>query len=192
MTIRRKVLLYGSLIGAIALVSAQTVQDHRQSQVTPSTKTPANKPPAHHRTEAMTANQLPLTVDGSQTPQLIPDDLAYRHFILSVAEHTSPTPDDVKRRASRLRLIGISQADQNALIAALSGVREQLDAIDASRASTPPTNSAALQQLLIQQTSILNNAQTAILSSVSAQGTTQLEAYIQNFVKKGIKIYASN
>ncbi|HEY3826729.1 MAG TPA: hypothetical protein VGL82_19350 [Bryobacteraceae bacterium] len=161
--------------------SAQMIHDHSDS---------GNKLMAH--AQAAAANQLPVSVNGMNTPQLIPDDLAWRHFILSVSEHSVASSDDQQRRTSRLRLTGLSASDQNSLISALAGVREQLDAIDLTRASTAATNTTALAQLLAQQTSILNSARIAIRGAVSAAGMTVLNNFVNNTVKRGIIIYASN
>lgn len=64
--------------------------------------------------------QLPILVDGKKTPELIPDELAYTHFILTVAEHTSPTPEEVRRRDSRVLPIRLSKQDSDSLVNALS------------------------------------------------------------------------
>jgi hypothetical protein len=63
---------------------------------------------------------LSIVVDGSKTPDQIPDDLAYRHFILAVAEHQSPTKDAVERREARLSPIGFSKQDHDACVLALA------------------------------------------------------------------------
>lgn len=50
-------------------------------------------------------HQLSVLVDGSKTPELIPDELAYNHYILTITEHANPTPEEVRRRDSRIHPI---------------------------------------------------------------------------------------
>lgn len=72
-------------------------------------------------------------MDGSKNPELIPDDLAYRHFLMFVAEHANATAEEVRRRDSRLAPLHFSKQDHDFFISALAGVREKLDGIEVSR-----------------------------------------------------------
>lgn len=81
---------------------------------------PAYGQPAHSE------HRLSVVVDGARTPDLIPDDLAYRHFILSIAERRNPSQAESRRREIRLKEIRLPGPDQDLLIAAVQGLREEL------------------------------------------------------------------
>ena len=72
-------------------------------------------------------NLPPGFVDGSKTPDLIPDRVALRLVLLSFTVSDSPTPLEMKKQDSSLRRIGLSDADKSLL-------RQQLTAFAAAHA----------------------------------------------------------
>ena len=145
---------------------------------------------AQHAGHAV-ASALPVMVDGSKSPELISNELAYRHFILSVAEHANPSEMELERRASRLRPIGLNEQDKQLLTLALSNLREELDAVNNNRlpAGGDVTN---LTTFLNTERSSLDSARRAIKGKISAQGQVLLDAFVFLNVKKGIVIYGTN
>jgi hypothetical protein len=47
---------------------------------------------------------IPGAIDGSKTPELIPDSVAFRMFFEAVSEPPLPTPEQVRRQRAKLRL----------------------------------------------------------------------------------------
>ncbi len=148
----------------------------------------AQTPPQH--------SLVPL-VDGSKTPDQIPDDLAYRHFILAIAEHQNPSQHEYKRRDTRLDPIGFSKQDHDSCIFALAGLREELDAIEADRktiqvtaAPGDPGVQSRLTALKSQEGSAIAKVRSA-LRGLSAAGQALLENYIKVHVKTHIVILGS-
>lgn len=134
---------------------------------------------------------LTVHVDGSRTPDRIPDDLAYEHFILAVSEHQSPSPIESRRREAQLNPIGLSSADHDAFLFALSGVREELDAIQTARdaVSLTPGDSAAearLKSLLTDQKQLIARSRAGLKGAISVDGQAKLDVYIRSHVKKHI------
>ncbi len=122
-----------------------------------------------HRAHAQTPNpalRLAVVVDGSQNPGSIPDDVAYRHFLLSIAERANPTPAESKRREVRLRPIGLQKADHDALIQHLSGFRERLSSADPS-----------------EYNALLDSAASSLNAVLSPNGSLMLAAYVQKHIK---------
>jgi hypothetical protein len=145
----------------------------------------AQTPPAH---------TLRVIVDGSKTPDQISDDLAYRHFILAIAEHQNPSKEEFQRREARLRPIGFSKQERDTCVFALAGVREELDAIDAARNQIAPTFAssdagvqARLATLKSQEDSIIANARSRLRLSLG-DGQARLDIYVRNRVKRQIVI----
>jgi hypothetical protein len=133
---------------------------------------------------------LPLTVDGAETPERIPDELAYRHFILAIALPDSPSPEQRERRDVVLGRIGLSEEDYNAVLEALAGVRNDLDIIDEEITTLRPRSPhARFEGLRVQRESILDYARNRMHERLSAEGSLALQDHIRDFVKRQIRIY---
>lgn len=129
---------------------------------------------------------LPLALDGRTNSEGVPDRIAYYHFIMSAAERSSPTTMDLARRA-RLSRIGLSPADAERLTKALRGVRDELEAVAASRRRA----GANMRALRTQEELVLREARGAIDFGLSADGAFRLASFIDEQVKPNIKIYGS-
>lgn len=78
---------------------------------------------------AQSDRQTPLppgSVDGAINPELIPDEVAFRLFLTSLASTSTPTPAPIAEQKAKLRPIGLSKADTAAVIQALSAFRNSL------------------------------------------------------------------
>ena len=117
--------------------------------------------------------KLDVIVDGSKNPALIADEVAYRHFLLSIAEHQNPTPKEWRRREARLKGIGLSKADHDLLLQHLNGFHEQLNGI----------GSTAERHVL------LDASASALKARLSQHGSTALDKYIQTHIKSHITVF---
>ena len=146
-----------------------------------------------HQTHPASATSLPVSVDGEQTPELVPDSLAYSHFIMAVAEPTSPSIDQLRTRAALLAPLGLSTTDYYSLVNALNGVREQIDDVERRGELVNGTSSATdlseLDQLRDMKRMVLHDAQNRVVASLSVDGKGRLEKHIREYVKRRIKIY---
>jgi hypothetical protein len=130
---------------------------------------------------------MSIVVDGRKTPNLVPDDLAYKHWLNTIAEHANCTADETRRQSMRLNRIGLSSEDLSAVKSALAGLREDLDQIENARATTGDS-----QELRTRFGLIMNAARARLLSSLSPAGVTTLDTYIRDRVKPSIVIFGSN
>lgn len=140
---------------------------------------------------AQSPSGLTVAVDGSKTPDQIPDDLAYRHFILAIAEHKNPSTQEYQRREARLAPMGLSPSDHDASIAALAGLRETLDQIQVSRnAISPgdPTASSQFADLKSQEDAAIGIAVGLLRASLTLDGQARLGSYVRGHVKSRIVI----
>jgi hypothetical protein len=132
---------------------------------------------------------LPVVVDGSKTPDQIPDNLAYHHFFASVSAHPSPSAQELARQNAQLLPLSLSPADQQNLVQALAVFRTALDPIEAALLAQPtPAQVAGLRQ---QKATLLANTMTTISSSLTADGFGKLDQYVKTHVKQHIVIYGS-
>lgn len=133
------------------------------------------------------SNQLPVLVDGSKTPDQIPDNLAYQHFFASVSAHPSPSAQELARQNAQLLPLNLSAADQQSLVQALAAFRTGLDPIEAALLLQPAVAQvAALRQ---QKDTLLTNTMTNIKSSMTSDGFGRLDQYVKTHVKQHIVIY---
>lgn len=130
---------------------------------------------------------MSIVVDGRKTPSLVPDDLAYKHWLNTIAEHANPTAEETRRQSMRLNRIGLSSEDLSAAKSALQGLRQELDQIENARATTGDS-----QELRTRFGLIMNAARARLLSSLSPAGVTMLDAYIRDQIKPSIVIFGSN
>lgn len=151
--------------------------------------------PAQHSGHSGT---LPVAVDGSKTPGLIPDQLAYRHFLMALAEPQSANPEAIARRSALLATTGLSAGDQQALVSALNGLRERLDAnyLATEQAATDdslaePEKTAAITTLRAQENLLLDGLASGLKTELSYDGWLRLDAYVKDHVKRRIVIYGS-
>lgn len=142
--------------------------------------------------------KMPILVDGSKTPEQIPDQIAYRHFIAAIAERRNASSAEQARRNSQIRLIGLSDDDKARLITELLFVREQLDKIDQSTATTmadlsltPQAKAEALTFLKSQRQGVKDTAVVGVHQVLSASGWAQLDLYVKGHVKPHIVIYGT-
>lgn len=134
---------------------------------------------------------LSVIVDGSKAPDQIPDDLAYHHFLLAVAEHQNASKEEVTRRELRLKPIGLSEKDRDLCISALAGLREELDAVETARraatADVGASNDSALASVKAREDAAVAKVRAA-LRNMSVEGQSRLDGYIKTHVKKHITI----
>ena len=113
---------------------------------------------------------LSITVDGSTHPELIPDQVAYRHFVLSAIQ----TGRD--HRLMLLSRLGLSPTQEAAFLSALDGVQEQLNGI--SWAETQPLAANASAARISTYHEILDSALSRLKTAISAESFAKLDGYV--------------
>lgn len=162
-------LLASSVIINVAVANAQSAKDQ------------SHLPHAMQgQISTMRLTDPPGTIDGSVTPDLIPDNTAYTLFLRAIAESSSPTEAQRVRQKAKLAPIGLS-ADDYAVITTITGkLFDRLMAINAARslhsASTDSEEKATQDTV------------NALNSSLSPDGLKRLEAHIKA-EKKRMKLY---
>lgn len=135
---------------------------------------------------------LPIAVDGAKAPELIPDKLAYYHFMIASAVPANSSADQLARRERVLNKAGLSKADRTAFELALGGLQDDLDRINASRSKLSPAAAnlnAILKALKYEEAGALDAALSRVGTSLSSEGVALLDSHIQHYVKKHIVVY---
>jgi hypothetical protein len=162
---------------------------------------PAQQPPGtngaghHHAVVKSTGGKqtLPGGVDGSVTPQLIPDTVAYRMFFQLMSEPANATPHELARQRANLAPAKLSSADLAVVFQVLAGFRVNLLAIQ--QAFSNAWNAAGQSNAAFDGTPFSNQRDEltqATVASLQAQlspdGMTRLKAYVQA-EKKNMTIF---
>lgn len=163
---------------------------------TPATQhTPATTvgPPAHHngiagRPQLSTSHPLVLLVDGRLSPERIPDQVAYRHFISVTALSSGASAAETRRRDAILNAVGLSSADCRNYTRALATVGDALRAIEQDMQAAQ-ADVSALDVLKQQKGHVMDSAATRAVSSLSAGGAALLRKHLNDRVKGRIRIY---
>jgi hypothetical protein len=150
----------------------------------------------HPQSSSGATAQLPVLVDGSKTPDQIPDSLAYQHYFMAVAAHPSPSTDEQNRQAAQLLPLQLSPADQETLILRLASFRTQLDQLEnnlANSANATPAPNAPSQVASpnVQQAALATAALADLRQSLTPDGASRLDQYVQTRVKAHIMIYGT-
>ena len=141
------------------------------------------------------ASLLRVAVDGATDPEAVPDDLAYRHFLMALAVARTAPSAQVARRDALLATVSLSAADQAAMKTALIEVRERLDHVSQRRRQFTPESvvSVAAQVALVdlrrEENEIIAVARARVESALSVEGFVALDRHIQDHVKRRIVIY---
>lgn len=141
----------------------------------------------HSMSASGTGSGLPVIADGSKNPQSIPDALAYEHFFSAFAAHPTPTAQEQSRQTVQLTPLQLTAADLNALTGILANFRVQLDQIESAvAAATAPSQLSSLQT---QKSTLAAATLASLQQTLTADGVSRVNKYVQTRVKAHIKIY---
>jgi hypothetical protein len=129
---------------------------------------------------------LPVLVDGSKTPEKIPDNLAYEHYFTALSVPQSPTAVDLDRQAAQLKALQLSAADRQALVNSMVAFRTQLDQI--ANAALPANTADQVLALRTQKTTLVTTTVNNVRQMLSSDGANRLDQYIKTHVKARIVI----
>jgi hypothetical protein len=168
-----------------APAAAATVSPHIHTGVTPHPeKTTVQSP--------IQSTILHVVAKGVDTPDAIPESVAYRHWLRVTAIGANATAREKSRRDAFVAQIGLSANDRALYVAALAGVQEALSSIASERKQLSPSDPTAaikvatLKDLEVQQ---FVAAQDRLQAWLSPEGVKRLATHIQT-VKRGIVIYS--
>jgi hypothetical protein len=138
-----------------------------------------------------------LIVDGAATPEAIPDDVAFRHFVRAAAIADRASARDLARREGLLARAGLSAADRLAFAGALRGLRQTLDTTSREVQQLSPeslfevSSRIRLADLRGREVAAIDAARSRLETSLSPEGLSRLDVHVREDIKRRIKIYDS-
>jgi hypothetical protein len=133
----------------------------------------------------------PGSIDGSRSPELIPDVVAFRLFFSALAESpqtaalvpgtpeiTFSAPEPSARQRAILYPVQLGDGDQRILVQAASDFKDRLvNATAVNSAASPAPEGAAQSRLTLDE--IAQSAVTALKSKMSPDGFQRLQTFVQ-------------
>jgi hypothetical protein len=129
-----------------------------------------------------TVTELVVIADGSKNPELIPDALAWRHFLTAIATHEQPTAQEQLRQQAQFAPLALATADAQQIAGLLGKMMTQLEAIEKARENSNGANST-LATLKAQEDAAIASTTAAVQAAVSSDGLSRLSGYIGKTVK---------
>jgi hypothetical protein len=139
-------------------------------------------------------------IDGSQNPELIPDDYAYKLLFIAIAEPKNATEEQISRAHGKIHQAGLNDDDEDALITLLSDLHSGLIVINSQFAvihehNNPlnPLSSEANQvsRLSKQREQLFKSTIDSLPNVLSSDGHIRLRDYLQ-IAKRGMIIIPDN
>jgi hypothetical protein len=128
-------------------------------------------------------------VDGSKTPESIPDDLAYKLYITSTLPKQNAREDRLRR--SRIAKIRLPVADEQAFLQITNAAGEVINRNSIERSKWPrgSANAFLAAELKDQDEQAFADALQQLDARLSPLGRVRLDAFIQSRVKPRIKMF---
>jgi len=121
-----------------------------------------------------TSNQ----VRGMNTPERIPDHVAYRLVLTSLAGD-----DNLNARDERIRFTGLSAADRIALTDELGKFRIERDALrnayNQHQIETEGRDTASIQQYVVDVAALVERSRKRLAANLTAAGFSRLDKFVQ-------------
>jgi hypothetical protein len=138
------------------------------------------------------AKRLPLVIDGSKTPELISDSIAFGHFARATLAPTDSPDEALTRQRLMLAPLQLSDSDRETLLQTIQVVRENLDRIDAQRrvvSASSAEGRASIVRLSDEQAQLFEGARRHLDRTLTPAGSGRLNAHLRGEVKRRIKAY---
>ena len=134
----------------------------------------------------------PSLIDGSVHPELIPDSVAYRLYLVAVSTGQNPTAAELQGQRAHVLKIGLTDADQQIFIGIVSDFRSKYDALvsaynDSAKAAAARNEATDVNLLLTQLDALVQSTRATVGTQLSTQGATKLNSFVLS-EKKNMKV----
>lgn len=148
----------------------------------------AQSSPPQHQHNVTTPN----VIDGAVHPELIPDSIAYRLYLVALSTGPNATQAQVTSQRAHVMRTGLADTDQQMFISILSDFRTKYDVLVAdynAAAKADPTTD--VHTLLKKLDDLVQSTRDTISVRLSSQGAAKLHAFVVS-EKKNMKTTEEN
>jgi hypothetical protein len=124
-------------------------------------------------------------IDGSKTPEQIPDTVAWLVLFRIISDQ--PNAPDHRSRAAFLRPAGFSGDEVEIVMSAANDAMARVAAMESALTNMPNAGQKT-QMLLSRRDVILTDGVNALLARLSSDAADRFRNYVSDYVKRGIKI----
>ena len=147
------------------------------------------QPLHHHALNADGSAKLVVTIDGSKTPDLISDAVAYFPYLSTVSVSVAKNPAEVARQKRILSHVGLSDSDLAVLMIVVAEFRSKLDPIQAEHSAVVAPTPERFDQLRAATDALVADTQAKLQWRLSAAGFSILQHYLATEIKPHMLIY---
>lgn len=134
-------------------------------------------------------------IHGAETPELISDELAWRHFLISIAIPVVPSIDEFGRRSAIMARLGLRPADYAVLLHLTEELHDALVRLESERHALrlAPSHDLHVSAGALEKSrdalfiNVINN----VTSALSRDGVQYLRVYLTQYVKPRIVVHAT-
>jgi hypothetical protein len=132
-------------------------------------------------------------IDGAKNPELIPDSMAYRLWLIAVSLPPNATEKQQRFQQAHLRKVQLSSADYQEFLLVLTDFKTQYLNLIASynksaKAALLNGGQADMQAFLQQRDDLVSSTRQEIALRLTYDGTARIDAHVQG-EKKRIQLY---
>jgi hypothetical protein len=130
-------------------------------------------------------------IDGSAHPELIPDSVAYRLYLVAVSTGLNATEAEQKHQRAQLMHTGLEDADQRMLLTILSDFRAKYNTLvteynESARAALARNETTDVRGLLKKIDDLVQSTRDTISVRLSTEASAKLHAFVVS-EKKNMK-----
>lgn len=130
------------------------------------------------------------SIDGAEHPELIPDTLAYHHFLHEVAAQAAPGADP-KRLAGYIKHLRLGRADTpriQALIQVARAYKQGLDQLAATNDVYARSDASARVRFAAAKMRLLQDTLDTLSTQLRPEDKASLDDYVRTEIKRRIKM----
>ena len=120
----------------------------------------------------------PGTIDGSKTPDLIPDIVAYRLVFVAFSEPPNPTAEQASRQHAKLGSLELSKPDIDIFSSELSRFHDRYRQLIAGQTPNTPATDDARGAFIQARDAIVSDTVAALESRGSANAIIRFKAFV--------------
>jgi hypothetical protein len=193
------ILLLAVVVSALGITTARSKSGGRNVVSAPAVSgLQAQEEDPPYPLEEQVPEDPPGTINGAETPELIPDHVAYSLLFDLVANRQ--TEEEVNHIRSYMEQVGLDAADSDALMAAAQDYYDRVSLLDTQAAEINfrahpehlPLSAEEQDELELlenQQQTVVNDVMASLTNSLSAAGAAQMRQHIDERVKRKTKIF---
>ncbi len=130
-------------------------------------------------------------IDGSEHPELVPDAVAYRLYLVVVSEAPNPTDEQRNRQNAHLSKVGLGKSDLQSVVTVLTAFKVQYGQLIANyNAAAEVGATVDIKAFLSQRDGLVQATRDRLKALLTPEAMARLDRVVQN-EKKQMRVSAT-